>query len=128
MEQSNNTDYVKRFDDMFFSNQLCIYKVLFSFLPISSRFTLAKMIKLYEFQALLNGKLSVPELSMQEEATNNYNLLLDSILPYLPDYTQNQIKQFKDIFETMNLYKDMMDMSEMSDMSDLSSMFSNFTS
>lgn len=125
MEQTNHTDYVKAFDDMFFSNQLCIYKVLFSFLPLSNRFRLAKIIKIYEVQALFNGKISTPEICMQESANYDINLLLDSILPYLPSNTQSHLKQMKDMYETMNLYKDMMDTM---DMSDLSGMFSNVTS
>lgn len=101
------SEKIAEFDNTFSSDSLRRLKILYFFLPPSSRKGLACYIKMAELQLVLNAGISL--LSSCEQATGQeFSSLVDEMLPYCRPQEAERLKQMQSMMQQFESMQDML--------------------
>jgi hypothetical protein len=91
------------FDEEILPKELQMQKALLPFLPANLQKTMAIFIKWTE----LDYTIRYFRQHIPTQQPQNPGNLMNAIKPFLPQEEQTQMEQFADIFENMDMYRDM---------------------
>ena len=107
---SNNNSKASAFDALYSNNQIQMLKIILSYMDKQTQKSMAIYIKFLELIYTINyfKKNPYPAFNCCEnETTFDMSKMCTELLPYCTEQQKNQIKQMQNIFQTMEMYKEM---------------------
>ncbi|MGN0376578.1 MAG: hypothetical protein ACI4ED_02980 [Suilimivivens sp.] len=107
---SNEQNKVIAFDTLFSTNHIAMLKIMLPYMDNQTQKSLAVYIKLMELNYTLDfyKKHPYPVCGcMEKEASPDLLKLCEELLPYCTEDEKKQIEQIRNIFQSMEMYKEM---------------------